>query len=94
VTIRAAVDDPNGRKVELTDERWDHIVEGHPDIRALDQTVLQAVQSPDHHMPGRLANEEWYYVKTDTPSNWLKVVVAYAEGCGHIVTAYARRSMP
>jgi hypothetical protein len=45
-------------------------------------------------MPGRLANEEWYYVKTDTPSNWLKVVVAYAEGRGHIVTSYARRSMP
>jgi hypothetical protein len=94
VTIRAAVDDPNGRKVELTDERWDHIVVGHPDIRELDQTVLQAVQSPDRRMPGRLANEEWYYVKTDTPSNWLKVVVAYAEGRGHIVTAYARRSMP
>jgi hypothetical protein len=94
VTIRAAVDDPNGRKVELTDERWDHIVVGHPDIRELDQKVLQAVQSPDRHMPGRLANEEWYYVKTDTPSNWLKVVVAYAEGRGHIVTAYVRRSMP
>jgi hypothetical protein len=45
-------------------------------------------------MPGRIANEEWYYLKTDTPSNWLKVVVAYAEGRGHIVTAYARRSMP
>jgi hypothetical protein len=94
MTIRAVVDDPNGRKVELTDERWDHIVVGHPDIRELDQTVLQAVQSPDRRMPGRLANEEWYYVKTDTPSNWLKVVVAYAEGRGHIVTAYARRSMP
>lgn len=94
MTVRAAVDDPNGRKVELTDERWDHIVVGHPDIRELDQTVLQAVQSPDHHVPGRLANEEWYYVRTDTPSNWLKVVVAYAEGRGHIVTAYARRSMP
>lgn len=35
-----------------------------------------------------------YYVKTDTPSNWLKVVVAYAEGRVHIVTSYARRSMP
>lgn len=94
MTIRAAVDDPSGRKVELTEERWDHIVVGHPDIRELDQMVLQAVSAPDRHMRGRLANEEWYYIKTDTPSNWLKVVVAYAEGRGHIVTAYARRSMP
>jgi hypothetical protein len=94
VTIRAAVNDPNGRTVELTEERWGHIVERHPEIQMLDQTVLRAIQAPDHRMRGRLGNEEWYYVKTDTPSNWLKTVVAYAEGRGHIVTAYARRSMP
>jgi len=94
VTVRAAFNDHNGRPVELTEERWGHIVERHPEIKTLDQVMLQAVQDPDRHMPGRLANEEWYYVETDTPSNWLKVVVAYAEGRGHIVTAYARRSMP
>ena len=88
MTVRAAVDDPDGRTVELTDERWEHIVERHPEIEALDQTVLQAVEAPDRRLPGRVANEEWYYVRTDTPSNWLKAVVAYAEGRGHIVTAY------
>ncbi len=85
MTIRSAVDDPNGRTVELTDERWEHIVERHPDLQTLDEIVLQAVRAPDHRMAGPLANEEWYYAKTDTP---------YAEGRGHIVTAYARRSMP
>jgi hypothetical protein len=45
-------------------------------------------------MTGLLENEEWYYAKTDAPSNWLKVVVAYAEGRGYIVTAHARKSMP
>jgi hypothetical protein len=88
------VSDLSGRTVELTEERWRHVVERHPEIQMLDQTVLQAVQAHDHHVAGRLANEEWYYLKTDSPSNWLKVVVAYAEGRGHIVTAYARRSMP
>jgi len=39
-------------------------------------------------------NERWYYARTDRPSAWLKVVVAYAGGRGHIVTAHARRSMP
>lgn len=94
MTVRAAINDNSGRPVELTEERWGHIIERHPEIQMLDQVVLQAVQQPDRNMPGRLANEEWYYVKTDAPSNWLKVVVAYAEGRGHIVTAYARRSMP
>jgi hypothetical protein len=43
VTIPAAVNDPSGRTVELTDERWGHIVERHPDVQTLDQIVLQAV---------------------------------------------------
>ena len=80
--------------MELTEERWIHIAERHPDLRAFGDEVLRAVRTPDRSAPGRSANEEWYYLKTDAPSAWLKVVVAYAGGRGHIVTAYARRSMP
>jgi hypothetical protein len=94
MTVRGAVTDPDGRRVELTDERWGHIVERHPEIGSHDDEVLRAVREPDRHMPGDLENEAWYYVKTATPSNWLKVVVAYAEGRGYIVTAHARKSMP
>jgi hypothetical protein len=94
VTIHAAADDPDGRTVELTEERWGHITERHPEISAFEDSVLRAVRSPDQRTAGRQANEEWYYLKTDAPSNWLKVVVAYAEGRGHIVTAHARSSMP
>ena len=52
------------------------------------------MQTPDAHMSGRLANEEWFYLRTERPSNWLKVVVTYVEDRGQIVTAFARRSMP
>ncbi len=94
MTVRAAVSDPEGRVVELTLERWSHITQGHPEIRELDEVVLAAVRNPHHAVPGRQPNERWYYVRTDAPSAWLKVVVAYAEERGHIVTAHARRSMP
>jgi hypothetical protein len=94
VTVPAAINDFDGRTVELTEERWGHIVERHPEIGALEQSVLRAVEAPDRHLSGRLANEEWFYLKTERPSNWLKVVVAYVEGRGQIVTAFARRSMP
>jgi hypothetical protein len=94
VTIRAAVEDPHGRTVELTEERWTHITERHPDIKPFAETVLRAVRSADRSLQGPEPSERWYYIKTDAPSAWLKVVVAYAEGRGHIVTAYARRSMP
>jgi hypothetical protein len=82
VTVRTEVNDSEGRTVVLTEERWGHIVERHPEIRTLDLTVMQAVQVPDYRVAGRLANEEWCYVKTDAPSNWLKVVVAYAGDVG------------
>jgi hypothetical protein len=94
VRVPAAINDFKGRPVELTEKRWGHIVERHPEIQPLDQSVLRAIEAPDRHMSGRLANEEWFYLKTDRPSNWLKVVVAYVEGRGQIVTAFARRSLP
>ena len=94
MTIRARFEDRRGRTVELTAERWGHIAERHSDIRALGDAVVRAVQRPDYWTLGRNANEEWFYLKTDTPSVWLKVVVAYAEGRGHVVTAFARRSIP
>ena len=94
VTVPATIDDVNGRPVELTEERWGHIIERHPEIGTLQESVLRAVQTPDHHVSGRVANEEWFYLRTQSPSNWLKVVVAYVEGRGHIVTAFARRSVP
>jgi hypothetical protein len=46
VTVQAAINDFDGRTVQLTEERWGHTVERH------------------------------------------------LEGCGQIVTAFARRSMP
>jgi len=68
MTIRARVEDQQGRTVELTAERWVHIAESHPDIRSLSDVVLRAVQMPDHWARGRSGNEEWYYLKTDAPS--------------------------
>jgi hypothetical protein len=94
VTVRRAIEDPSGRPVELTEERWRHVVARHPEIEALETEVLRAVASPDRVLPGRFANESWSYAATEGPSAWLKVVVAYAEGRGYIVTAYGRRAMP
>jgi hypothetical protein len=94
MTVRARFEDQQGRTVELTAERWGHIAERHRDIGSLSDAVLRAVQMPDFWTRGRNANEEWFYLKTDAPSAWLKVVVAYAEERGHVVTAFARRSIP
>lgn len=88
------VEDPEGRRVELTDERRQHILEGHDELAEHREDVLRTVRAPDHRLPGRGANEEWFLIGSVGPSRWLQVVVAYAEERGWIVTAFARRSLP
>jgi len=96
VTVLAEVVDPDGRHVELTAERWQHITrtEGHPELAADRAAVLRTVKAPDRRLPGRRQNEEWFYLGGVGPSRWLKVVVAYEGQRGWIATAFARRSIP
>jgi hypothetical protein len=86
--------DPDGRRVELTEGRWRHIVAGHPELAPHLAAVTRAVREPDRRMAGRESNEEWFYLESAGPSRWLKVVVHFEGGLGRIVTAFGRRSMP
>ncbi len=55
MTVLAAVVDPDGRRVELTVERWDHIVndhDGHPELDAFRADVMRAVSDPHEQRPG------------------------------------------
>jgi hypothetical protein len=94
--LPAQICDPDGRVVELTAERWQHITapDGHPEPAGLRDAVLRAVAEPDVRRPGREPSEEWFFLAGIGPSRWLQVVVAYAEGRGWIVTAIARRTDP
>jgi len=97
VTILAEVVDIDGRRVELTDERWQHILvesDGHPELAGYQAEVMRAVQAPDERRPGRQSNEQWFFLRNAGPSRWLQVVVAYDNGRGWIVTAFGRRRDP
>jgi hypothetical protein len=97
VTVLAEVVDPDGRRVELTDERWQHILvdpNGHPELAGYQSEVMRAVQAPDERRPGRRSNERWFFLRNAGPSRWLQVVVVYEDDRGWIVTAFARRRNP
>jgi hypothetical protein len=97
MTVLAEVMDPGGRRVELTSERWRHIIdsyEGHPELAARRDEILRAVAVPDEARPGRRPNERWYFLRGVGPSRWLQVVVAYEQERGWIVTAFGRRRDP
>jgi hypothetical protein len=100
VAVLASVLDIDGRRVDLTDERWAHIIgaepqrAGYPELAAHQDAVMRAVQTPDRRLPGHRPGEEWFYIAGAGPSRFLKVVVAYDGSSGRIITAFARRSMP
>jgi hypothetical protein len=86
--------DPDGRRVVLTDERWRHIVERHPELRELRVAILLAVAEPHAHRPGHQRCEEWFYGRGFGPSAYVRVVVHYERGLGSITTAFPRRALP
>lgn len=96
MTILGEVVDPDGRRVELTVERWRHIIhqDGHPELTAFQAAVLCAVQDPDERRMAPRGNEQWFFVRDIGPSRWLQVVVAYEADRGFIVTAFGRRKDP
>lgn len=96
MTVSVEVVDPDGRRVELTAERWHHIIraDGHPELADHHAHVLRAVTAPDQRRPTPRANEHWYFLRAVGPSRWLQVVVAYEGDRGWIVTAFGRRKDP
>ncbi len=85
--------DPDSRLVELSAERWSHIIDAHPELGSHLESVARAVREPDRRRRGRREGEEWFYLARAGPSRWLKVVVHYEGDRGRIVTAFGRRSM-
>src|SRR4051794_7015325 len=84
----------NGVLIRLTDERWEHIVTGHPEMAGERERVLQSVVQPDLVQAGDfgelLAIRNW--PATSMGSKF--VVVAYREvdqDDGFVLTAYLTR---
>lgn len=79
----------------LSEERWRHICDAHPELEAYRADLLRAIGGTEHVVPGRTTGEEWFYAEGVGPSRWLKIVVSFADGdTGRIITAFARRRRP
>jgi hypothetical protein len=51
--ILGIADSVNGVPIRLTDERWEHIVDSHPELASYRETVLDAVENPDYILASR-----------------------------------------
>ncbi len=87
--------DPLGRTVQLTEERWGHIIEGHPYMAPFRADLMRAIEEPTHRIEQPRPDQDWFYLQDAGPSRWLKVVVAFDEdSVGSILTAFPRRNKP
>jgi len=79
-----------GRKIELTEERWQHIVKEHPEVEKLKGIIGEVLSDPDYVKRSKRDNnvELFYKVETDLyKSKFLLVVIKVNARC-FILTAY------
>src|SRR5258708_28795323 len=43
----------NAVPIRLTDERWEHILDSHPELASYRETILDAVENPDYILASR-----------------------------------------
>jgi hypothetical protein len=51
--ILGIADSVNGVPIRLTDERWEHILDSHPELASYRETILDAVENPDYILTSR-----------------------------------------
>ncbi len=91
------VRDRYGNEIELTDERWSHIVEGHPELEEFLHEVLETVRT-GRRRQDPLDPQKYRYMKAfdhlPFDATHLVVIVKLTRN-NFIVTAYAvRQSKP
>ena len=79
----------NNIPIRLTDERWQHIVEGHPELTNNKQHVLAVISQPEQIFQGR--DGELLAMKEIEPNKWLVVAYRELKNDGFVITAYSTR---
>lgn len=84
-----------GVPVRLTDERWRHIVQRHPEMADLGDQVVATIARPDMIQQGDSGELLAITLQRQTPFGEKYVVVSYRELTGEedgfVITAYLTR---
>jgi hypothetical protein len=94
VTVIATVIDPEGRRVELTAERWRHILFRHPQLKPYMEDVLKAIQAPTVRQADPTPDTQRFFLKDVGPEPWLRVVVAFRVDRAFVITAFGQQTEP
>ena len=90
------VEDKSGRKIHLSDERWKHLNQEHPEVAPYLEDIKETLKNPikiiDYEYD---ENVKYYYkyFKEREEAKYLLVIVKYLNNHGFIITAYFVRNI-
>jgi len=79
----------SGLTIRLTEERWQHIADQHPELVNLQPNVIQTLEDPDKILEGN--DGELLAVRFLDDNKYLVTVYRELEADGFIITAYLTR---
>jgi len=81
----------NGIQIRLTEERWAHIIEGHPELKLKQTEVLNTIEHPERILTGNAS--ELLAIREIEVGKWLVVVYKEVNEDGFIITAFLTRKI-
>ncbi len=89
------VNEKSGRKIHLSNERWAHINQEHPEVAPYLEDIKDALTNPLRIVPYEDDSNVNYYYQyfKERRLRYLLVVVKYLNNHGFIITAYFVRNI-
>lgn len=87
------VNDKSGRRIHLSNERWTHINQEHPEVASYLEDIKDAVTNPIRFVPSDADVNYYYKYFKQRQSQYLLVIVKYLNKHGFIITAYFVRNI-
>ncbi len=91
------VEDKSGRKIHLSNERWNHINQEHPEVAPYLEEIKETLKNPvklsHYEFDEKVRYYYKYFKERISKERYLLVIVKYLNNHGFIITAYFMRQI-
>ena len=91
------VEDKSGRKIHLSDERWKHLNQEHPEVAPYLEDIKETLKNPlkitTYEFDENVRYYYRYFKERESEAKYLLVIVKYLNNHGFIITTYFVRNI-
>lgn len=91
------VKDKSGRKIHLSDERWKHLNQEHPEVAPYIENIKETLKNPlkitTYEFDENVRYYYRYFKERESEAKYLLVIVKYLNNHGFIITTYFVRNI-